>query len=53
MDKAREGDETRALVADLGLEPVVPPKANRVSPWDDDRELYRKRNEVASVCPGG
>jgi len=31
---------------DLGLEPVVPPKANRVSPWNYDRVLYNKRNEV-------
>jgi len=46
MDKAYEGDETRQLVVDLGLEPVVPPKANRVSPWDDNRALYKKRNEV-------
>ena len=30
MDKADEGDETRQLVVDLGLKPVVPPKANRV-----------------------
>ena len=46
MDKAYEGDETRQLVVDLGLEPVVPPKANRVCPWDYDRELYKRRNEV-------
>jgi len=46
MDKAYEGDETRQLVEDLGLEPVVPPKANRVSPWNYDRVLYNKRNEV-------
>jgi len=46
MDKAYEGDETRQLVADLGLEPVVPPKANRLCPWDYDRELYKRRNEV-------
>jgi len=46
MDKAYEGDETRQLVEDPGLEPVVPPKANQVSPWDDDRVLYNKRNEV-------
>ena len=46
MDKAYEGDETRQLVVDLGLKPVVPPKANRVCPWDYDRELYKRRNEV-------
>jgi transposase len=24
----------------------VPPKNNRLSPWEYDRELYKKRNEV-------
>jgi transposase len=46
MDKAYEGDETRQLVLDLGSTPVVPPKSNRRTPWDFDRALYRKRNEV-------
>lgn len=46
MDKAYEGDETRQLVFDLGMEPVVPPKSNRLSPWEYDREMYKKRNEV-------
>ncbi len=46
MDRAYEGDETRQLALELGFEPVVPPKANRVEPWDYDREMYKKRNEV-------
>ena len=46
MDKADEGDETRQLVVDMGLKPVVPPKANLVCPWDDARELSKRRNEV-------
>ena len=46
MDKAYEGDETRQLVFDLGMEPVVPPKNNRLSVWEYDRETYKKRNEV-------
>lgn len=46
MDRAYEGDETRQLVLDLGMIPVVPPKANRVFPWDYDRALYKKRNEI-------
>ena len=49
MDKAYEGDETRQLVFDLGMEPVVPPKSNRVSPWEYDKEMYKKRNEVERV----
>ena len=46
MDKAYEGDETRQLVLDFGMTPVVPPKANRVQPWEYDKEMYKKRNEV-------
>ena len=26
--------------------PVVPPKSNRLAPWEYDRELYKKRNQV-------
>ena len=46
MDKAYEGDETRQLALDLGFIPVVPPKTNRLEPWDYDREMYKRRNEV-------
>lgn len=46
MDRAYEGEETRQLVLELGMIPVVPPKSNRLDPWEYDRELYKKRNEV-------
>ena len=46
MDKAYEGDETRASVARAGFIPVVPPKTHRKKPWKYDRELYKRRNEV-------
>ena len=46
MDKAYEGDQTRQLVLDLNFEPVVPPKSNRIDPWEYDKEMYKKRNEV-------
>ncbi|MDP6651927.1 MAG: IS5 family transposase, partial [Gammaproteobacteria bacterium] len=46
MDRAYEGDETRQLVLDLGLTPVVPPKSNRIEPWQYDREMYKKRSEI-------
>lgn len=46
MDRAYEGDETRQLVLELGFMPVVPPKSTRLSPWEYDRALYRKRNEI-------
>ena len=46
MDRAYEGDATRALAVELGYIPVVPPKRNRLAPWDYDEELYKRRNEV-------
>ena len=46
MDRAYEGQETRQLALDLGFVPVVPPKTNRLDPWEYDKELYKRRNEV-------
>ena len=46
MDRAYEGNETRQLALDLGFIPVVPPKTNRMEPWEYDREMYKRRNEV-------
>jgi len=46
MDRAYEGDETRQLALDLGFTPVVPPKSNRLSPWEYDKAMYRRRNEI-------
>jgi len=45
MDRAYEGDETRQSVLDLGMNPVVPPKANRQVKWNYDRTLCKRRNE--------
>ena len=46
MDRAYEGDATRALALELGYQPVVPPLAHRKQPWSYDRDLYRRRNLV-------
>ena len=46
MDRAYEGKETRQLALELGFTPVVPPIATRVSPWEYDREMYKRRNEI-------
>ena len=46
MDRAYEGNETRQLALDLGYVPVVPPLKTRVNPWEHDREMYKRRNEV-------
>ena len=46
MDRAYEDDETRALAINQGHNPVVPPKKSRLEPWEYDKELYKRRNEV-------
>ena len=34
LDRTYESNETRQLVLDLGMIPVVPPKSNRLHPWE-------------------
>lgn len=46
MDRAYGGDETRQLALDLGFVPVVPPTSNRTEPWQYNRFMYRRRNEI-------
>ena len=46
MDSAYSGNETIQLALDLGFIPVVPPPRTRVEPWEYDREMYKRRNEV-------
>ena len=46
MKRACEGDKTRQLVHNLGMTPVVPPKANRKAKWNYDRKTYKMRNEI-------
>ena len=46
MDRAYEGNETRQLALDLGFIPVVPPLSTRIEPWEYDRAMYKRRNEV-------
>jgi transposase len=46
MDRAYEGNETRQLALDLGFVPVVPPTKTSLDPWEYDREMYKRRNEV-------
>ncbi len=38
--------KTRSIAVEHGFIPAVPPKKNRKEPWDYDKELYKKRNEV-------
>ena len=46
MDQACEGDEIRQFARDLGMTPVVPPKAIRKAEREYDRETYKRRNET-------
>jgi transposase len=46
MDGAYQDDQTRQLALDFGWIPVVPPSRNRLDPWEFDRALYRRRNQV-------
>jgi len=46
MDRAYEGDATRALAEANGFIPVVPPNPKRREPWEYDKTLYKQRNEV-------
>jgi transposase len=46
MDKAYESDDIRQKAMKQGFIPIVPPKKNRKAPWEYDRELYKRRNEI-------
>jgi transposase len=46
MDRAYEGEATRAVAIANGHPPVVPPKSNRRNQWVYDKELYKGRNVV-------
>ena len=46
MDLAYEDDATRRLAAQLGYQPVVPPRSTRRQPWVYDTQRYRRDNEV-------
>jgi len=43
---ARTGNETRQLALELNFIPVVPPKSDRVDPWEYDHAMYKRRNEI-------
>lgn len=46
MDRAYEDEATRQTALNSGFVPVVPPKKNRKSPWEYDKVLYKRRNEI-------
>ena len=46
MDRACQGDETLPLALAPGYEPVVPPLRTRINPWEYNRRMYKRRNEI-------
>jgi transposase len=46
MDRAYEDNQTLQLALDFGFLPVVPPKSNRLQPWQYDKAMYRTRNQI-------
>jgi transposase len=46
MDRAYQDNATREMAVSMGFIPVVPPNPQRKQPWEYDRQLYRRRNEV-------
>jgi transposase len=46
MDRAYEDNETLQLALDFGFIPVVPPRPQRLEPWQHDKAMYRRRNEI-------
>jgi transposase len=45
-DKAYDSDDIRNDLADRGIEPVIPPRSNRKTPIEYDREAYKRRNLI-------
>jgi len=46
MDRAYEDNETMQLALNFGFIPVVPPRPQRLEPWQYDKAMYRRRNEI-------
>ena len=46
MDGAYEDKQTLQLALDFGFIPVIPPRSHRLEPWQYDKAMYRRRNEI-------
>ena len=45
-DKGYDSAEIRDNLTKQGIEPVIPPRSNRKTPVDHDREAYKRRNLI-------
>ena len=43
---AYEDNKTLQLALDFGFHPGGPPRPNRLEPWQYDKAMYRRRNEI-------
>jgi len=46
MDKGYDSDEIRQQLKDRQMDAVIPPRSNRKTPLDYDKELEKQRNKV-------
>jgi transposase len=45
-DKGYDSDDIRDHLTEHGIEPVIPPRSNRKTPIEYDRESYKRRNRI-------
>ena len=45
-DKGYDADDILRRIREVGAEPVIPPKADRLDQRAYDEEMYRERNEI-------
>jgi transposase len=45
-DKGYDSDAIRNDLGQRGIEPVIPPRSNRTTPIDYDRDAYKRRNLI-------
>lgn len=48
-DRGYDADSLRQALADRGIEPCIPSKANRKVPIPHDRTLYRQRQRIENM----
>ena len=46
MDKGYDSDPLVTVIEKSGAKAVIPPRSNRKTPRDYDREVYRERNKI-------
>ena len=45
-DKGYDSDDIRSDLNARGIKPVIPPRSNRKTPIEYDREVYKRRNLI-------